>query len=295
MIGRLVTRVLAVLLVLGLVAVGTVYALSARVIAGARDVVVPPFTHPLPTDSASLAEGERFARVRGCTGCHGDDLGGEVFFDEPNVARVVAPNLPALAARVDDATLERAIRHGIGHDGRALFAMPAEMYRIVTDDDLARLIAWVRSRPVPPDTLAPSAFGILGRVGIATGEFLPSRHYIATETVPPAPADSVLRLGHYIAWSSCTECHGGALDGDGARTPALQPMMALYTPEELGAFFASGTAKGGRELRLMSDVARGRLRHLRADEVAALHAYLTSLAAPTGTASPPPSPPAPAP
>lgn len=291
---RLAIRLLAVVLVLAAGAVGTVYALSARVIAGARDVVVPPFARPLPTDSASLAEGERFARVRGCTGCHGADLGGEVFFDEPNVARVVAPNLPALAARVDDATLERAIRHGIGHDGRALFAMPAEMYRIVTDDDLARLLAWVRSRPVPPDTLAPSAFRLLGRVGIATGEFLPSRHYILTEPVPPAPADSVLRLGHYIAWTSCTECHGGELEGDGARTPALQPMMALYTPAELAAFFASGTAKGGRELRLMSDIARGRLSHLRPGEVAALHAYLTTLPAP-GSASPPPPPPAPAP
>lgn len=283
---RLVRRLLLALLLLTLTAVGALYALSSRALARMATAEVPPFTHALPTDSAAIAEGERLARTRGCLGCHGERLEGEVFFEERGVARVVAPNLTALAARVDDATLERAIRHGIGADGRALFGMPAEMYRVLTDEDLARLLAWLRTLPEAPDTLGTSRLGPVGRIGLLTGQFQPSRHYIATETIPPPPADPVLRAGHYIAWSSCTECHGGELEGDGFGSPALRPMMDAYTVAELGDFFRTGLAKGGRELRMMSGVARGRLRHLRDDEVAALHAYIRSLPVP-GTPAPP--------
>jgi len=37
----------------------------------------------------------------------------------------------------------------------------------------------------------------------------------------------------------------------------------------------TGMARGGRELRMMSGVARWRFSHFRPDEVGALHAYLS--------------------
>ena len=36
----------------------------------------------LPTDAEAVARGAHVAIVRGCTSCHGEDLGGTVFIDE---------------------------------------------------------------------------------------------------------------------------------------------------------------------------------------------------------------------
>jgi mono/diheme cytochrome c family protein len=274
---RWLRNAVAALLALALVAVGGVYALSARELARVSRAEVPPFTLPLPTDSASLAEGERIAFTRGCLGCHGERLQGKVFFSEPGVATLVASNLTTLARQASDADLERAIRHGIGRDGRALFIMPAEMYRVLTDEDVARVIAFIRSVPEATDTLPARTVGPLGRLGLLLGQFHPSRYYIETETIPPPPEDTALRAGHYIAWSSCTECHGGTLAGDGAGSPALGPMALAYSAEEFVEFLRTGTAKGGRELPMMGGVARGRLKNLREEEMLSLHAYLREL------------------
>jgi mono/diheme cytochrome c family protein len=258
-----------VLVVLVLLAVGAVYVLSERPLRQTARVIVPPFAVPLPTDSASLAEGQRLAFTRGCTGCHGDRLEGRVLFSEPLVATVPAPNLSALARVANDAELERAIRHGIGRDGRALFAMPSNMYRVLTDQDLARLLGWLRAQPEQTDSLPARSIGPLGRLGFSR-QIHPARYYIETDTIPAPPEDPALRAGHYIAWSSCTECHGGALQGDEG-TPALGPIATAYSLAEMEEFFRTGLARGGRELS-MSAIARDRLSHLRPDEVASLHA-----------------------
>ena len=274
---RWLRNAVVAVLALALVAVGAVYALSSAKIARAARAEIPPFTTPLPTDSASLAEGERIAFTRGCQGCHGAQLDGRVFISERFMATLVASNLTKVARVASDAELERAIRHGIGRDGRALFIMPAEMYRVLTDEDVARVIAWIRSLPEMPDTLPARVIGPGARMGMVLGEINPSRYYIETESIPPVPEDPALRAGHYVAWSSCTECHWGSLEGDGALTPALMPMAVAYSEEEFAHFMKTGEAKGGRELPMMSGVARGRLSHLLPEEVASLQAYLRTL------------------
>ena len=50
-------------------------------------------------DSAAVARGAHVAQLRGCTDCHKARLEGGVFFDDPKVARLVAPNLTQVAAR----------------------------------------------------------------------------------------------------------------------------------------------------------------------------------------------------
>jgi hypothetical protein len=100
---------------LAVVAVLVVYALSERVLRRTyAPPVAPAFATALPADSASLAEGRRLALTRGCyNGCHGQGLAGSVFFDEPGVARLVAPDLAAAARRYSNAELGRVIRHGL--------------------------------------------------------------------------------------------------------------------------------------------------------------------------------------
>ena len=54
---------------------------------------IPTVALSIPTDPASIIEGRRLATVRGCVGgCHGKEAEGVVMFDEPMIARLVAPN-----------------------------------------------------------------------------------------------------------------------------------------------------------------------------------------------------------
>src|ERR1700733_5837080 len=66
--------------------------------------------------------------------------------------RIVAPNLtPDLetgAGSWTDDQLARAIREGIGHDGRTLFPiMPYQNFREMSDEDLASVVVFLRSLP----------------------------------------------------------------------------------------------------------------------------------------------------
>ena len=270
-------RILGGLLLLLLLAAGVVWALSARILTAPGDVEGATFA--IPDDSASIAEGERLALIRGCPGCHGDNLAGQVLVDQPVLGRLTAPGLPELARSAPPERLERAIRRGIGLDGRALLAMPSEMYFDLNDTDLGRIVAWVRSlRPEEP--ALPRRSLRLARAFIVSGEFRPAHASVGADRVrmeSPA-ANDTLRVGEYIARTSCPECHGLALGGDGTNTPGLA-IAAGYTPEEWEMFLSTGTAKGGRELELMSDVARFRLSHLTPFERTALRGYLLTLGA----------------
>lgn len=263
---------LGVVVALSVIGVVAVYALSARVLGEVHTVTGAEFAVALPTDSASLAEGERIAWTRGCFGCHGEGVTGRVFFSEAGVAHLPAPNLTRLVRQRSDVELERAIRHGVRPDGTTLFAMPAEMYRSLSDDDLARLLAWLRSLPEAPGETSERSLGPLARVGIVARQYNSSVYYVKTETPLAPPSDSALLLGHYVAISSCTECHGAEMTGvDGS--PSIPAVLSAYTHEEFAEFLKTGLAKGGRELPMMSPVARQRLSHLTPSEVESLYAY----------------------
>ena len=74
---------------------------------------------------AQLADGPRQLRVLGCLSCHGDTLQGDLFIDEPGIAKIYAPNLTQVAAKASDQQLAQAIQQGIGHDNRPLLIMPS--------------------------------------------------------------------------------------------------------------------------------------------------------------------------
>ena len=80
--------------------------------------------------------------------------GGNVFtggeLGMPDANRVVAPNISSDpeygAGKWKDADFVRALRQGIGHDGRTLFPMmPYQYFRSLSDDDLASTIVYERS------------------------------------------------------------------------------------------------------------------------------------------------------
>ena len=131
---------------LAIVAYAVVYVLSERVLRHAY--AIPAVVTSIPADSASIDEGHRLAVVHGCfSGCHGKEAEGAVMFDEPMIVRFVAPNLTAAVRKYSDAELVGIIRHGVRPDGRSMFVMPSEVFAVLTDDDLTRIIAFLKSLP----------------------------------------------------------------------------------------------------------------------------------------------------
>ncbi|MEZ4457689.1 MAG: c-type cytochrome [Gemmatimonadales bacterium] len=191
-----------------------------------RTFEAPLVSIALPTDSAGIATGERLARVRGCLGgCHGNTVEGKVFYDEPGVARLVAPSLTAAVDRYSDPELARIIRRGVRPDGRGVFGMPATTFAGMSDEDLGAILAFLRHTRAGSG-LAPSLdLGPLGRLGLLLGQYR-SEAAAIPPTTPAAPArtprDPPATFGAYLAHSICTECHGTDLRGSIAgKVPAL--------------------------------------------------------------------------
>jgi len=121
--------------------------------------------------------------------------------------RIVAPNItsdPETGAGTwTDDQLARAIREGIGHDGRALFPMmPYQSLRHMSDEDLASLVVYIRSLP-PVRNLLPKTEIIFPVEYLTRGVPQP-----ITEPVSSPDRSDRLKWGEYvITIASCDECH----------------------------------------------------------------------------------------
>ena len=247
------------------------------------DIAATPII--IPADFASRAHGQQVYATRGCEGCHGEGMQGKVFFDEKNIARLVAPNVPKVMRGYTDADLERVLRHGVRPNGRGVAVMPASMFYNLDDQDVGALIAYLRSLPVKPDTLPRTELRILARVGLLTGQYKLEPLNITHDAPRPPKGPDPAALGRYTAMSSCTECHGMKLEGS-PDTPALS-IVAGYSAAEFAKLMRDGVPRDGRKLGLMGSVARSRFSHFTDEEVAALYAYLSKQIAPTiATAKP---------
>lgn len=249
-----------------------------------RDFDEPPaFDAAIPTSAEAVARGEHVARIRGCFGCHGQHLEGRVFTEQwPWVEQAVAPNLAAYAREHSPATINAAIRHGVGHDERALWSMPSYNWKHLSDDDLVALIAYMRSVDVKQTDLPRPKLGLSARWQIARGK---SQHMADWVKMVPElrfqdHPDRAIRLGEYLAMTMCNECHGldlrGAINPDGA-APDLA-ILAAYSENDFRKLMSTGTAIGGRgDLFLMSLIARDRFPALTEGELTSLLAYLRTL------------------
>lgn len=133
---------------------------------------------------------------------------------------VVAPNItpdPETGAGTwSDDALARAIREGIGHDGRALFPMmPYENFRYLSDEDVASIVVYLRSLPAVRNPLPRSEI------------IFPVKYLIRSVPEPiltplPAPdlSDPVKRGAHLVTLAGCSDCHTPAERG--------QPLAGMY-------------------------------------------------------------------
>ena len=197
--------------------------------------------------------------------------------------RALVAYLTEAALHYSDAELVRIIRRGVRPDGRSVWSMTSEMFAPLSDADLGRIIAYIRSAPPvagPPRLFVP---GPRARWEIVRGDYRPAAELIReTDAVTAAgyfpTGDQPHALGAYLARTACPECHNLTLQGYPGDTPDLS-IVAGYTPEQFAHFFATGEALGGRELKLMSEMARNRFSNFTDEEEAALYSYLVARAA----------------
>jgi mono/diheme cytochrome c family protein len=246
-----------------------------------RDHAAAQESLPKPT-AAAAAEAPRLARVLGCLSCHGEGLRGKLMFDAPGVARVLAPNLTEIAAKASDAQLAAGIRQGIGHDGRGLFIMPSAMFSRLTDAETASLVAWIRTLPRTEGQTKGLSAGPIGRILLVAGKFRPVPDVVAEyRTQAPLAVGPDHEPARHLASIACSECHGPALMGGTAGPDEEAPdlrVAAGYDSPQFKALLRTGRPPDGRDLGLMTTVAKSDFSHLTDAEIDALYAYLQARA-----------------
>jgi hypothetical protein len=188
-----------------------------------RQFSVADETVALPSDTASLAEGERLSIVLGCTDCHAANLAGRAMIDAPIFAVLPGTNLTRGAGGVSTeyggADFERAIRHGVDLDGRALMIMPSADYAHLADDDVGRLVAYLLRVPAVDNVVSERTIGPVGRIAsaLAPRGLFPA-YEIDHEAEHPASMERgvTIAFGEYVT-RPCRGCHG--IDLEGGRVP----------------------------------------------------------------------------
>lgn len=253
-----------------------VYAKSERILRQTYDVPLQDIT--VPSDKASIAEGWRLARIRGCYGgCHGKTLEGRVWEDSFATGYVVAPDLTRVIRELPPAVFARIVRHGVRANGESVWEMPSTMFFHLSDADMAKIIAFLRSEPPRDGLRRELSYGPEMRWEIVQGKLRSMRDEIAALGAPQRnySADDPIAHGQYLARTVCSECHGATFQGhDGS--PNLHVMAGAYPIEQFTTLMRTGKAVGNRDLKLMSSVARSRFAYFTDGEIAALYAFLRS-------------------
>lgn len=275
-------------------AVAAVYVFSAqklhRTYAVAVQVPAPP------ADADAIARGRHIAQTRGCSDCHGADLGGAKVIDDPAMGRLYGPNLTrgqgGVPATMADADWVRAIRHGVARDGHGLFLMPSADYSTFTADDMGDLIAYLKSvapvdRPSVPVSVGPVARALLlaGKIRLAADVI--DHAAVRPEVVKPGVT---VAYGRYLA-VGCTGCHGpnfsgGKIDIGPPDWPPAQNLtpagdLAKWTEQDFIRALRDRVRPDGTTLNEVMPAAFGRLDDT---EIKALWAFLGTLpAAATGS------------
>ena len=215
-IGYAVGGLVLVLVVSG----GAIYSMSESRFR--RTYVVPPETLAIAGDSATLARGEHLASaVAGCGGCHGPGLRGQPVFDAAPMGRLIALNLTSgeggVGGTLTPETIERAVRHGVGRDGRALRIMPSDDFQYLSDDDMRALIAYVQHLAPANNVLAPSKLMMLPRALLVAGKMpllmAEGMRDSAGKPMSVVPGETVEYGGYLAIIAGCRKCHGMGFSG----------------------------------------------------------------------------------
>ena len=220
--------------------------------------------------------------------------GAGTVFAEDGMQWLVAPNItPDVetgAGGWSDEQLVRAIREGIGHDGRRLFPMmPYMNFRHMSDEDLASVIVYLRSiepvRNVLPKTVIPDPIK----------SSLPPHEPVTEPVSAPDASNQVARGQYLVTLGNCVSCHTAMQQGQPIRELALAGGMtfkgpwgvvtsANITPDASGisyydeALFIKTLRTGHVGARKLNSIMPwGYFRNMSDDDLKAIFAYLRTV------------------
>ena len=236
---RWLVRIVAALVVVALIAVITVFFLSQHALS--QRISTPEVSTPALAN-ADVARGAHIVKsMTGCEDCHGVNLGGKVFIDDPAIGTIYAPNLTAgtggFFATHNDADFVRAVRYGANPNGRRLIIMPSDAFAELSDNDMANILAYVHSKPNYDGSTPAPRVGAVGRVLIVTGALPLASTVVAKENLPSQQTIGVsASYGKYLARASgCISCHGAGLSGGHLEgKPSDPPAQNLTATGDLG-------------------------------------------------------------
>lgn len=264
--------------------------------------------HGSASAQGDAKRGEYLAKAAGCLGCHTEAkkdakayAGGRALstpfgtFYGPNIT----PHAGAGLGRWSEADFVRALRTGVRPDGAHYFpAFPYPSFTGISDADLRDL--WAYLRALPPNPRANQAHDLRFPFG---WRFLVAGWKWLFFSPGPFDADPkrspAVTRGAYIvnALGHCGECHtprnflggpkrdrllaGAGKGPDGKRVPNLTPVkLKKWSDAELKDLLQTGlTPDGDVVAETMGEVVRNTTSELTREDLAAVIAYLRSLAA----------------
>jgi len=152
------------------------------------------------------------------------------------MGRLYGPNLTrwrgGVGAKFGDNDYVRALRHGVGADGRGLFLMPSVDYAQFTETDMGDLIAYLKMAPPVDRDVVPLSVGPVARTLFVLGKIKMSVDLIDHANTRPATVAPALTVdyGKYVA-ATCSGCHGANFTGGKIEIgPPDWPHAANLTP-----------------------------------------------------------------
>ena len=215
---------------------------------------------------------------------------------EPDLPWLTVPNITGDretgAGNWSDDAIARAVREGIGHDGRTLFpVMPYTRFRNMSDEDLASVVTYVRTLTPVRHAVPPA------EIPFPVSRFINNVPQPVAGTVAPDLSTLEAR-GKYLATIAvCEDCHTPldqknqpietlAFGGGGViHIEGRQPIAsANLTPSESGIpyydqdLFLEVIRTGHVRARQLSDVMPWRFyRNMTDEDLKAIFAYLKTL------------------
>lgn len=243
----------------------------------------------------AVERGRHLVHVRYmCTECHGTNLGGGVMVDAFPLGTFLGPNLTrgtgSRTVGYSVSQWDRAVRHGILPDGRGAI-MPSEDYRLMSDQELSDIIAYIQSVPAVDNTVPAPTFGPLGKMLLATGGMVLSAsrhdaHHASHRRLPPSQ-ENTLEFGAHLA-GTCTGCHrqdftgGPIMGGDPSWPPAknLTPYaIGSWSYQDFVTAMREGRRPDGATIQAPMVMLTSYAKQMKDTELQALWAYLQSLPA----------------
>ncbi|PWT95121.1 MAG: hypothetical protein C5B52_18735 [Bacteroidetes bacterium] len=189
-------------------------------------ILVSKFARPL-TDIKFASSPERLERgkylvngVLACFSCHAqadtmdpgwaplpDKLGSGRMWMKTDSTHIAYPNISpdreTGAGKWTDDMFVRALREGIGHDGRALVRMPWWNFRNLSDEDLASVIVYIHSIPAVHNSLPERLLTPAEEAGLQN-----EPRYMSDPPMPQPDSSTLVARGKYlVALGECEGCH----------------------------------------------------------------------------------------